>query len=370
MLECRVILHPDEPYPAVLELCAGLDAFRRMGKLKFVESAVAPPAAAIEKLPVDMPDYLVNTAELHFSNGKKVFCDFHDSAFIIEDKLAEFDFYFKRSYNSSLHAKSPKIISYGLILPVRRSMYEPLHMAYAMRLARSPKMRLKSFIRSLPFSAMGKNVSLLLSQLGQLQEIDGEQKILFLTRAWDGSHLEAPQTSEQFRRVNELRAAIISRLRSDYSEKTVTAGFYGSYAAQVYPDLMAVGKKVGYRDQFIEQIPKHSICVATEGLHHSVGFRVAEYVAFCRPIVIERFEATLPGNFTNERNYLEFTTVNEAMQQIKRLMEDAGLRRRMMKENQRYFWEHVHSQSKVASILQKIDPDGYYPRADSELKKQ
>jgi hypothetical protein len=79
------------------------------------------------------------------------------------------------------------------------------------------------------------------------------------------------------------------------------------------------------------------ICVATTGLHGSIGGKFAEYVCLSKAILSEKLQYAVPGDLREGRNYLEFTTADECVEQAWRLFSDRALRNRLMCNNARYY---------------------------------
>jgi hypothetical protein len=93
------------------------------------------------------------------------------------------------------------------------------------------------------------------------------------------------------------------------------------------------------------------VCIATRGLLDSTGWKFAEYLAKGRAIVSEpmRFEAT--GDLREGQNYITFSTPEECVNGVDRLLADSAYRNGMMAENQRYFSAYVRPEAIVMNSL-------------------
>jgi len=96
-----------------------------------------------------------------------------------------------------------------------------------------------------------------------------------------------------------------------------------------------------------------SICIATTGLHGSIGWKVAEYAASGSAIITEKLNYEVIGNFKKDQNYLEFTSPQECLEQVKLLYTNEKLRREMMLKNILYFSKYVRPDQMVLHSLTK-----------------
>jgi len=63
-------------------------------------------------------------------------------------------------------------------------------------------------------------------------------------------------------------------------------------------------------------------------------------VAFSHAIVSEKLNYIAPG-LQAAKHYLEFSTVNECVEQAGKLMDDRLLRENLMRQNEQYFQEYL-----------------------------
>jgi hypothetical protein len=101
----------------------------------------------------------------------------------------------------------------------------------------------------------------------------------------------------------------------------------------------------------LNKLREFPICVATVGLNGSNGWKLAEYVAASKAILSEPLVYEVPGEFTHEKNYLQFQTPDELVETAVKLIEDAELRSSMMHANRQYFREYVRPDAMVRNSL-------------------
>ena len=107
------------------------------------------------------------------------------------------------------------------------------------------------------------------------------------------------------------------------------------------------------QESYLRLLRSHPICVASTGLHGSTGWKLAEYVAFSKAILSEQLVYEVPGGFAPGANYLEFSSPEECLNAAVRLIEDADLRQRIMRNNAGYYRQYLHPAALLKNALTK-----------------
>jgi hypothetical protein len=288
-------------------------------------------------------------------DGKiRIHFDTHDGADIATGELDDCDFYFKRSYSPSLIATLP---------PEQRSKIEPLGLNYRVlpssvdwfAVRRGLSLRDRPLQRTLkeafdPWSTFGYK-----PRLGEMEappEPDAEPRVLFLAAAYDPND-DPGRTQDKVEdraSINESRALCIRLLKAALGER-FTGGFAASeFARKRYPDLI-VPASVTAQASYIATMRSHPICVATTGLHGSIGWKLAEYVAFSKAIMTEKLLYRVTGDFGPNRNYLEFAEPEDCAAAAVRLVQNRDLRERLMVNNAAYYRAYVRPDALVGNAL-------------------
>lgn len=105
------------------------------------------------------------------------------------------------------------------------------------------------------------------------------------------------------------------------------------------------------KSNYIKQLKQHTICIATTGLHGSIGWKLAEYVAFSKAIVTEMLRYKVPGSFDNYKNYLEFTTPEQCVEKVSDLLQNRAARNKMMEHNYSYYNNHLRPDALVLNTI-------------------
>ena len=288
-------------------------------------------------------------------DGKiKIHFDTHDGEDIATSELDDCDFYFKRSYLPSLIATLP---------PEQRNRIEPLGLNYRVlpssvdwfAARRGVSLRDQPVQRALREAFDVGNILGYKPRLGLMEsppEPNAEPRVLFLAATYDpyDDPGRTPDKIEERISINETRARYIRLLKGALGER-FTGGFAGSaFASKQYPDLI-VPASVTTQASYIATMRSHPICVATTGLHGSIGWKLAEYVAFSKAIMTEKLRYGVTGDFGPNRNYLEFASPEDCAAAAVRLVEDGDLRERLMLNNAAYYRAFVRPDALVAHAL-------------------
>ena len=181
-----------------------------------------------------------------------------------------------------------------------------------------------------------------------------EPRVLFMARAWDPDNdpvgLSAEGKAER-EYLNEMRARCIAMLKKELGRY-----FYGGfmrthYAVDHFKGLLLENIYISGKKSYISMLHDYPICIATTGLHGSIGWKMGEYVSFSKSIVSERLTYVVPGDFEKDRNYLEFDTPALCLEQTMKLVEDKRCRQQMMEANWDYYHMHLSPDKLILRTL-------------------
>jgi hypothetical protein len=280
---------------------------------------------------------------------KTIFYDTSDGEALLEDVLEVADLYFKRSYreNAIPDQYKEKVFPLGLNYQVYAGMFD-MHEFYrlffsARNYTKSPKELVKWVLRNtlLKYNPTLKNMHL-------PPQPNQKPGVLFMTRAWDADNCPYP-IPEEFKEVwrlecigiNETRAEVIKILRKELGSRFYGGFAHSSYTLKHYKDSVLEDNNAASKGNYMKILRKYPICIATTGLHHSTGWKFAEYVAFSKAIVSEELCFSVPGNLEADRNYLEFNNAEECVTQALKLFEDKTQRVEMMEDNYEYYKKYL-----------------------------
>ncbi len=91
-----------------------------------------------------------------------------------------------------------------------------------------------------------------------------------------------------------------------------------AFARRHYADVLLT--EAYRRKDFIRMVKRHLIGVYTRGLHHSLAFKLPEYLAASMCVVSDPLRNELPQPLTAGRHYLEFRGHDECVAQCDRLL--------------------------------------------------
>lgn len=177
--------------------------------------------------------------------------------------------------------------------------------------------------------------------------------ILFLTRLWnpEAVEVENAKVAEERHTINKMRINIIRMLRKQYGDKAVCGISDDPYAREIAPDLII--KDFTKKSRYISLMKKSKIVVSSLGLHQSNGWKFGEYIAAGKTIVTEKPFYNIPYALHN-KNWLEYSCVEECLEAIDRLLGDSDKRNQMQLSNLRYYEEHLRPDMLIKDSLKKI----------------
>jgi hypothetical protein len=262
-------------------------------------------------------------------------------------KTYDTDFYFKRSY-------SPLMADYH---PANCQVY-PLGLNYnvqpeknLLKYSGSIHARFKYFIKTNKLLKKVSAKSFFYAHDFEYYPVKpARPNVLFLTRLWDPADAKSQRSVELRTSLNRTRVACIKKCRQEYGKDFTGGVFVEKFATANHRDLI-MDASLTNKASYLQNVKEHAICIATTGLHNSIGWKMGEYVAASRAIVSEPLRFELPGNFAKDENYLEFETADQLIAQINRLRTDPDKISRLMFNNFHYYNNFVKPENLVLNSL-------------------
>ena len=272
--------------------------------------------------------------------------DINDKPTIHTDLLDTVNLYFKRSYSKELHTSiSSKIRPYGLNHFVASSSWE---IDQFQRITRYYKgfTLLKELLHYLLRRGFPNT-----SKFGVWPDLECPPKVLFMVRLWPLGHIHNDLSIEAIQEINNNRVDCIRMLKSKLGEDNFFGGLQrDEYSEDYAPDLI-LDSSTTKRSNYFDIISKHSICISTTGLHGSIGWKLAEYVGLSKAILSEPLVYEVPGDFSADKNYIEFSDPEDCAEKAKYLLENKDVVDSMMIENYKYYHKYQRPDSLILNSL-------------------
>jgi hypothetical protein len=291
-----------------------------------------------------------------FVAGLKLHFDTHDAEELAEGELEQCDFYFKRSFCTSLVDGLPsrlrkKLRPLGLNYRVLPDRLDPFSMFRNLALSGMSRATLGAFKRAID----ANNRIEFQPRVAKLQsppDFSAPVQVLFMASAHD-PYDDRNRTKEKIEEriaINETRARCIRLLRKALGTR-FTGGFSASgFSVEHYRDLICPPDATS-QENYLATLKSFPICVATAGLHRSNGWKLAEYVAFSKAIVTETLAFEVPGEFRPARNYVEFSSPERCVHAVQQLIDDQSLRQAIMHNNAGYYQSHLRPDRLIKNAL-------------------
>jgi hypothetical protein len=293
-------------------------------------------------------------------NGElRVHYDCHDAVELHEQRLEECDLYFKRSYSQAYVDALPrhkgKVFPLGLYYRVLPNAPHLLGIQRAFIAGSGVGGKLASLVDALDAGNWLK-YNPRVRDLESLPEYGLAPRLLFLAAAHDP--YRAPDRSkekiEEMLAINDTRAKCIQVLRKELGPKFLGGFIHTPYSVKAHKAFLVQDNEMTRKRNYVRLLKSFPICIATTGLHGSIGGKFAEYVALAKAIVSEPLNYQIPGDLQAGRNYLEFASPQECAESSIRLVEDRDERTRLMFNNARYYQSYLRPDVLVLNSLLEV----------------
>lgn len=297
-------------------------------------------ACSSENLPPDTA--LVRTEYL----GKTILYDLWDgyhNPTAMRLGLNQADFYFKRSFSREKNQ---------LLFPEDCPKMYPLGFNYHVAYPGTP------FAEPLWKSAAKSVLGRVPERYFTPDKFEGSPKpsqqppnILFLTRLWDPRE---PGLSEaaglEREQINHTRIAVLRALSEQYGPRFI-GGLNDTPLSRMLAPELIVPDSLTNRKQYLRLLRESDICIATTGLHGSIGWKTGEYVAAAKAIVSEPLGYEVPGDFRNGTHYLSFTSPEECLTRANSLLDNPDKLLSMQRANEAYYQNNLRPDVLVKNTL-------------------
>lgn len=282
--------------------------------------------------------------------GKTIFYDLWDGYQCMDAMrlaLAQADFYFKRSFSPEKnkllfpdHCRKmfPLGFNYHVVAP-GTPFAEPLWKASA-----------KQLLGRIPDRYFTPD-----RFEGTAMPSQAPAKILFLTRLWDPREPGLSEREQEEReQINHMRIALIRALAERYGQQFVGGLNDTPLSRKMAPELV-VSHRLTDRKQYLRILHSCDICIASTGLHESIGWKTGEYVAAAKAIVTQPLCYHVPGDFREGTHYLSYCTAGECLNAVQVLLDDPVRLHAMKQANEAYYREFLRPDILVKNTLAIAD---------------
>lgn len=356
-LNCDITVYENTGH--VQQILTGYFLLKQQGRISLVSKI-----EDIQFNDMRKPQHIRDAKKYHLKvvidNEITVYYDMHDSYEIDREELSNVDIYFKRSYLSSYidsfeEDKSKKVFELGLNYWVFPNHIDIQNIKRSLFLS-TGKTRFSSFMRAINLPASLTNAP----KLKDLEDLPlwkdkANKKILFMARTWD-PHDKKDRPIEKIderRELNETRAACIRALKKEFGKDFYGGFMQDPYVFEHYKDCIIPDNNLTTKNKYLKFLKSFPICVASTGLHGSIGWKFGEYVAMSKAIVSENLVYSVPGGFEVGKNYLKFKTSDECVEQVLSLYQDDEKRYEMMTENAKYYYQYLKPDALVYNSILK-----------------
>ena len=290
---------------------------------------------------------------------------------VFDSQLERLDFYFKRSYYPDFHAdmkNSDKVKPLGLnyLCSCKGNPYDNFYFnEYSVSEIKSYFIHQKNKkMNTCDYSVFESN-----------SKMYEQYNLLFLTRLWDSSGInvqglqktypyfsesDAKAEAEKWKYSLDIatknRIEYIKELKNHFGDRIITGVSNDEFSRKVCPELI-VDDDLTRRDNYIRMIKENYVCLTSEGLHHSIGWKFAEYVAAGKAIVTEPLYYKVPYGFSENNNYLVYNDVSSCIEKCEYLLNNVDKIHDIESANREYYVNHLRPDMLVLDTLKIALPD-------------
>jgi hypothetical protein len=250
------------------------------------------------------------------------------------------DFYFKRSFKPELQ----KYFEDAVIHPLGLYFSVDYEGEYPLTISEKLKAIVKQKIQKNHFN---------LSAYEYPPIKNPDNKILFLCGLWDPEDVSSAELKEQREQINQDRVNFVRACKAEFGDRFTGGIQSNDYSKKLAKDIL-VPTEITSKQNFLNAIKTHNICIASTGLHDSIGSKFGEYTAASRAIITEPLNYEVPGDFKDKQNYLSFNNTEELISNIQSLLNDPVKMQNMMFENYKYYNNYVNFEKMILNTLLMI----------------
>ena len=288
-------------------------------------------------------------------NGKNIVFDMADNSDINIDYYQNCDFYIKRMLLKLDFKEKNKIIPYGF-------NYSYITKNRTMKYLFLKNFKYKTIKYSIKYQTLLSRFFKVNDSINNASKslIENDSKfnipdqILFSARLWDPERNTELLKKEDRVKMNDLRINLVRKLKERYKDKFI-GGISDDYLSRkLCPDII-LSDEVTYKKNYLKELNRSTIAIATPGLEDSIGWKMGEYISnSCAIISSDISHYKLPGNFNECDNYLKFTTIDECILHVDYLLNNEQAKTTMMKKNFQYYSDFIEPSSLIRNIIKKI----------------
>ncbi len=328
-INCTIFCHSNSEHLQIIYTGFKLLEAQRRIKLRY---------KVIKNPPYPLPTLSPVELLVEIDGKKQLLFDLGDFGEVKPELLQQTDAYFKRSFPME-YAEYPPAGLYPLGLAYFvNEVFPSIFELRRSSLEKTPRQRLQRLTKSLASGLMAVNTHFFrfnIHNCYSAADFSLPPRVIFMCRLWDPDETK-PKYRDQREQINQMRAECVRKLRAEFGNHFLGGLAHNDYTRKHFPDCLISDPKMSNFKNYIQIMKQIPIGIATTGLHDSIGWKFAEYVAFSKAVVSEKLHYYVPG-LKEGRNYLAFESADECVQQATRLMQDRSLREEMMRNNHTHY---------------------------------
>lgn len=179
--------------------------------------------------------------------------------------------------------------------------------------------------------------------------------IFFCAQCWDENNPAFPKAEREIIvRLNQFRADVIRNLKRVFKDDFIGGFANTMQARKKYPDLIT--PEDFPHPKYMDQCKKLYIGIYTNGLSDCISWKLGDYLAAGMCVVGEKLRNQLAVPLKHGRQFFEFETVEECIEQVMILKTDRARLHEMHREAVAYYRKHVAPRRVLWDVIMENMP--------------
>jgi glycosyltransferase involved in cell wall biosynthesis len=290
--------------------------------------------------------------------SRSVIFDMRDGADIEASAVRHADICFKRAFNASLHAPlrdaginiQPCGFNYACVArDAARHVSLKRQLGTVGRQAPPASRMLRSMAPGVADAVARARIRrLTFDRFEAAPEASCDDKVIYIARLWSLSSVPG-YSQEALTELNEVRIALVRSLRLRLGNRFTGGLENDPLARHMAPDCIFRGDVE--RTAYLRLMQRHRIGVASPGLHESVGWKFAEYIAASRCVVAPRLPPGQDTHFIEGIHYITWQDPDACAEACDTLLSEPDRVRAMQIANAGYYANHLRPDQLVLNNL-------------------
>lgn len=365
----EVSIHLASQEQHLSQICVGYKLLENKGILKIKEVKLCPELKKTYHFAPIM-EVIINNKIIAYDLSDGYQNILKDSIF--DNSISHVDLYYKRSYDINKHNNL-----------INKSKIKPLGLNYQCSCKNNPFLEIDksqdykgiiNYIRNKYYKIRAYQTfySKIHYSVFEHNHHYKNYNLLFSCRLWDLNsispesiqetypYLDFQEAKNEYDRIinetnllNEQRIDIVRTLKKEFKNRFIGGIEYSNFSMKKCSDLV-IPLSNSNKFSYMKHVHSNIIGISSVGLHQSIGWKFAEYVAASKAIISDSLNYSLPGNFNRKKNYIEYSSTDDLITKANDLLSDINQIHYIESNNRDYYEKYLRPDSLVYNTIKSL----------------